>query len=232
VAAKVGALQGEEQMKRLWVTACCLVLAVAGCDDVSIDGDRIEGSGTIITESRSVSGFDAIEVFGSGDVVVEVTGTESLTITADDNIMPVLTSEVEGRALQLSIEPGNPLSPSQEIRYEVTVEELAAISIFGSADFDIAELDGSFEIDIAGSGDVTLVGSGDELTVDIKGSGDVDASGFVTERASVDIAGSGNVVVNATDELDVSVSGSGDVEYLGSPTVRESITGTGSVTPR
>ncbi len=219
-------------MRRLiWVVGC-LALVVAGCNEISIDGDRIEGSGTIITESRPVSGFDEIEISGAGEVAVAVTGSESLTIAADDNIMPVLTSDVEGATLELSVEPGNPLSPSQPIRYEVTVESLAGISILGAADFDIDGLDGSFVIDIAGSGDVVVMGTGDELTIDIKGTGNVDAANFTATAADVSIAGSGDVVVNAADALDVSVSGSGEVEYLGSPAVTQSVSGSGRVAPR
>ncbi|HWL48440.1 MAG TPA: DUF2807 domain-containing protein, partial [Acidimicrobiia bacterium] len=50
----------------------------------------VEGSGNVITESREVSDFNEIVLGGSGRVMVEVTGTESLTIEAEDNIMPLL----------------------------------------------------------------------------------------------------------------------------------------------
>jgi hypothetical protein len=73
----------------LTATALLIVLAVSACG-ISVFGER--GSGNVITESRVVSGSDEILLSGSGEVVVDVDGTESLTIEAEDNIMPLLTT--------------------------------------------------------------------------------------------------------------------------------------------
>jgi hypothetical protein len=54
------------------------------------------GSGQLTTESRPVSGFTKVELSGTGELTIEQTGTESLTISAEDNILPRLTSEVSG----------------------------------------------------------------------------------------------------------------------------------------
>jgi hypothetical protein len=47
-----------------------------------------------LLESRQVSGFTKIELSGSGELKIEQTGTESLTISAEDNVLPKITSEV------------------------------------------------------------------------------------------------------------------------------------------
>ena len=47
--------------------------------------------------------------------------------------------------------------------------------------------------------------------------------------ASVSIAGSGDVELQAGESLSVEVSGSGDVRYRGEPRVTQSIAGSGSV---
>ncbi len=219
---------------KAWLVAVGLVVLGAGCGDVTIgDGTRTEGSGTIVTESREVSGFDAVRIFGSGDIAIDITGTESLSLTADDNLMEILTTEVSGNTLDLSVERGNSISPSQEIEYDITAENLTALSIFGSADIKVTGADVSeFEINISGSGDIELVGAAELLSIVISGSGDIDASALVTKAGSVRISGSGDIVVNATDELDVTISGSGNVEYIGSPIVNQTISGTGSVSQR
>ena len=60
-----------------------LVFAVliGGCTST-----RVDGSGNVVSESRDVSGITALEFGEDGDLFVEQTGTESLTITADDNV--------------------------------------------------------------------------------------------------------------------------------------------------
>ncbi|MDH3425779.1 MAG: DUF2807 domain-containing protein [Acidimicrobiia bacterium] len=205
--------------------------AVASCTDIIVnDGERITGSGNVITESRDVSGFDEVVVLGSGDVFIDVTGTDSLTISADDNLMAVLTSDVNGSKLELGVEPNTPISPSQEIEYQITVADLSAVTILGSADFVVSDVDTpSFDVLIAGSGDVQVTGTTESLDVEIDGAGEFAGEGLVAARGSVSIAGSGSVVVNVTEDLDVSIAGTGDVKYIGDPTVKSSIAGSGNV---
>src|SRR5262249_20698204 len=45
------------------------------------------GAGGVRTESRQVSGFTAVELQGFGDLTIEQTGAESLTIEAEDDIL-------------------------------------------------------------------------------------------------------------------------------------------------
>ncbi|MDH3731105.1 MAG: DUF2807 domain-containing protein [Acidimicrobiia bacterium] len=216
---------------KAWLLAVGLLVLSAGCSDVTIgDGKRTEGSGTIVTESREVSGFDAVRIFGSGDITIDVTGSESLSLTADDNLMELLTTEVSGSTLDLSVERGNSISPSQEIEYDMTAADLTGLSIFGSADIKVTGADASdFDIEISGAADIQLVGVAESLSIVISGAGDIDASALVTKTGSVRISGAGDIVMNATDELDITISGSGNVEYIGNPTVNQTISGTGSV---
>ncbi len=48
-----------------------------------------------------MSGFDQIVLMTSGDVNVEVTGKRPLVIEADDNILPLLTTQVVNGRLEL-----------------------------------------------------------------------------------------------------------------------------------
>ena len=61
----------------------------------------IPGSGKIVTEPRTVSGFSTVSLSGNGQVLVEQTGTESLTVTTDDNLLPYVKADVHGGTLEL-----------------------------------------------------------------------------------------------------------------------------------
>lgn len=105
----------------------------------------------MITESRDVSGFDEIVVLGSGEVVVDIDGSESLTIEAEDNIIPLLTTEVRGGRLELSVESNT--SPTVEVKYSITAAALVGVSIAGSGDVTVVDIDAdSFAVEISGSG--------------------------------------------------------------------------------
>ena len=210
--------------------ALVTAVAVAACDD---DGDAAatRGSGNVVTETREVSGFDEIAVLGSGEVIVDVTGTESLTIEADDNILPLLETEVSNGRLELSVESN--IDPTVGPKYTITAAELKGVSIAGSGDVTATGVGVDiFEVDIAGSGDVSPTGTAGDLSVSIAGSGNYQGEDLVATTGSVDIGGSGRAVVNVTDELDVDIGGSGDVEYIGSPTLTQSISGSGDVSQR
>ncbi len=210
----------------LWLSAA---LFVAGCD--STFGDGVRGSGNVVTEGRDVSGFDEIVVLGSGSVVVTVTGTESLTIEAEDNIMPLLTAEVRNRRLELGSESS--FSTTGGITFTITAAALSGIEIDGSGDVSASGIDvDSFEVTINGSGNVVANGTSRELNVGINGSGNFNGKGLEAAIGRVEVSGSGNAVVNVTDELAAVVSGSGSVEYFGDPTLDERISGSGGVSRR
>ncbi len=205
-----------------------VVVAVSACD-ISVFGER--GSGNVITESRVVTGFDEIVLSGSGRVVVDVNGTETLTIEAEDNIMPLLTTEVHNGRLELGTKSS--ISPSVTIIYTISATALLGVSIDGSGDVIVAGVNGdTFDAEISGSGKIKAAGTTGTLTADISGSGKYDGADLIATVATASVSGSGNAVVNATERLDADVSGSGSVEYIGDPTVSSSISGSGDISRR
>lgn len=211
--------------------AVTAVLAASGCDVLEDATSGVRGSGDLSTERREVSSFTEIALAGSGEVHVEITGSESLVVTAEDNLLPLLRTEVvEGR---LEIEPTERITATETITYAVTAADLEGVSITGSGTVTITGLDGeTFTTEISGSGTIEPEGTVDELTVRIAGSGNYAGESLAAAVGSVEIAGSGDAVVDVTDALSVTISGSGNVEYLGDPQLSQSITGSGEISRR
>lgn len=232
---------------RVLTLVSVLALLATSCSDIV--GER--GSGNVVTDTRDVSGFDQIDLAGQGRVEVVFGDTEELVIEAEDNLMPLLTSEVSGDTLVLGTTAS--IAPTEDIVYAVTVVSLEAVEVSGSGevlapdinertmtatvsgsgdvfltDMDVDELTTS----IGGSGYIEVTGVARELDVTISGSGDLNAEALSADDANVSISGSGNVVVNVSDQLSADVSGSGSIEYLGNPTVDSDVSGSGSVDPR
>ena len=77
--------------RRVRVLICTLVLAsLLGACGIRI----VNGSGNLITQSRPVSEFTEVELLGDAELTIEQTGTESLTMEAEDTILPVLRSQI------------------------------------------------------------------------------------------------------------------------------------------
>ena len=222
---------GAAPRMRRWapsVVAVALVIVVSACS--SPTGPVVAGSGTLRTEFRDVGGFSTIELTGSGNVIIEQNGSESLSIEAEVNLLPDLTSDVSSGILRLGTRDGDRSRPHPPGHLPVTVEDLAGLQLSGSGSVTAAGITTpAISIDISGSGDVTIDGTADSQTVTISGSGNYNAGDLDTRRSTTEISGSGDVTVNALDTLEADISGSGSVTYSGSPHVSQDISGSGEL---
>lgn len=213
----------------------------------------VTGSGNVIREAREVRGFDAINLGGSGAVFITQTGEESLTIEADDNVLPLLTSAVHGHTLELGTQRGTNITMHRPIRYDITVKSLRGLVISGSGTVEVSPLttetlaitiSGSGKIDatglaaealeatISGSGSVSLAGQTARQDLTISGSGAYHAADLASGAARVRVSGAGSAALTVHETLDVRISGSGSISYSGQPAVSKSISGSGSIRRR
>jgi hypothetical protein len=238
--------------KSLLIVLPLIALVLMSCQlgTVTLNTNAVRGSGNVTSEDRSVSDIERVSLMGTGDLTVIQGDTEGLTIEAEDNILPLLTSDMNGRELQLGVKKGTSISPTKPIRYTLKVKSLTRISVSGSGNVNSDKLDvQDFALDIAGSGNMDMQdltagkltaktsGSGNfnmagkvqSQDITITGAGNYKAEDLQSTQTSVTISGSGNVTVWASDSLDIHITGQGDVRYYGKPTISQSISGSGSI---
>jgi hypothetical protein len=209
------------------VPSLLVVAALTGCTR----GEGTKGSGTLKSETRSVTGFTQIDLASSGDVTLSQTGVDSLSITAEDNLLPHLTSAVSGGRLTLGTDGS--ISPTKPIHYVITVKDIAEVDVSGAGDLAGTDLHAkALKVRISGAGDVTLSGQADSQDVAISGKGDYKAAKLATKTARVVVSGAGDASVAASDSLDANVSGGGDIEYGGDPKVTQHVSGVGAIRKR
>lgn len=213
---------------------------------------QVRGSGKIITESVKVSNFDQVSLDASGKVYIEQGSVESLTIEADDNILPLLDTRVTGNRLVLSVKEFQNIDPSQPIIYRLTVKNLNEIAIRGSGDFFVEPVESNdMKVAILGSGNIDIKSlAAKSITFDLRGSGDIaidelevktiDASipgsGTITldgsaESQSIAINGSGDYLAGdlETARTEININGSGDLTVWVTDDLNVSVTGSGTV---
>jgi hypothetical protein len=196
-----------------------------------------QGSGIAKTETREVHGFSAISFTGAGRLIVEQGPTESLTVTADDDVVPLLETEVNDGTLVIGVKRHNIFNfgfrTRTPIEFKVVVKDLTRVALTGAGDADLIELETKkLDVTMTGVGSLTAGGSADHLTVTLSGSGSFQGEDFATKTATVTCSGVGNAVVNVSEKLDASVSGVGSIEYIGTPQVTEKVSGIGKVKKR
>jgi Putative auto-transporter adhesin, head GIN domain len=199
------------------------LLLLAGCSTT-------KGSGQLATTQREVSGFTKVELAGQGDLTVEQTGTESLTISAEDNLLPLLTSDVSGDTLVLGTKPNTSIVTTKAISYSLTVKDLNGLAVSGSGTISAPKLAATaLSTEISGSGTITVKGAATDQDLEISGSGRYQAEELTSRTVKARISGSGKASVMATEVLDVQISGSGSVTYSGNPQVKQEISGSGQL---
>ena len=225
-------------------------VAATACEVHVGPGEFIQGSGTVKNEPRDVHGFDRVIMDGTGMLVITQGDTEHLVISAEDNILPKLSSDVANGQLELHPQSNIQLHTTQPIRYQLAVKQLKEVRLGGVGDIQANSLEadqldvvvaGSGNTDIrrltatrltvavSGSGTVTIAGQSTQQNVTISGSGRYRAADLKSRSADIQINGSGDCAVSVADSLNVTIAGSGNVTYVGSPTVNQTILGSGRV---
>jgi hypothetical protein len=216
-----------------WGVALAVVIGVAslaGCGLGALTGGGITGSGNLKTEVRQVSNFSQVDFSAVGTLTIEQTGIEGLSITADDNILPILTSDVSNGVLHLGAKDNQNYTTEKPITYLLSVKTLNGLTLSGAGVTLARNLDTqTMTVTMSGAGSATLQGKANDQQVTVSGAGSYDGSEFATKTAKVNVSGVGNAIVNASDTLDATVSGVGNIEYVGNPKVTSHVSGVGTV---
>lgn len=192
-----------------------------------------EGSGVLVTEQRDVSGFDRVSFEGFGTLIITQGSEESLTIEAEDNILPRIETRVRGGTLEIGFDTTrwqDIVRPTKSITYTLTVITLDGIALSGAGSIEAKGIDAErFDVELSGAGSIEISGYAGTQEINVSGAGSYDSRELQSERIDVNISGAGSAIVWATESLGVNISGVGNVSYYGDPQVRESISGLGNV---
>jgi Putative auto-transporter adhesin, head GIN domain len=213
------------------LTLCLATLGIfTGCI-FNLGG--IRGSGVIKTESREVTTFSSISFKSVGKLKIQQTGKESLSIIAEDNILPVLESRVSDQTLYISNASKSSINPTQPIEFVVEVKSLERLDINGVGSIQVKDIQGKrLSVSLDGVGGIAIAGNVDVLELNLDGVGSFNGEELRAKQATVQNKGVGSAVVNVSEELNATVLGLGSIEYIGSPQVKESVKGMGSVKKR
>lgn len=222
-------------MKKLamFFAAALLMVAAAACTD-GFPIKILSGNGVSAEQVLDVHDFTAIEILGSMDVYY-TQGPESVTLTADENLMEYYSiTEVSGN-LVVTSKKGCILSPKAKTYLTVSAPDLAKVIILGSGDCVLRgdfQTDGDFSFTLGGSGDLDAGRvSCKDFSASITGSGDIEVDALVASSASFTISGSGDVEVGAltseTTRLRITGSGDADIVCRDAGDITVNLTGSG-----
>lgn len=200
-------------------------------------------------EVREVSGFNAVQLQGVGQMQIVQGDREYLTIDAEERVRNRITSEVRNGTLV--IEPARDFRTDQPIVYYVGVTALGNLSVNGSgqaaaeaitADELILEASGTSSITIAsltatalqatlaGSSKVSLAGTVERQDVTLQGTSVYDAGNLDSTEATISASDTAQAVVHVNATLTATASGVSKIMYSGDAAVTPNTSGVASIT--
>ena len=192
----------------------------------------VKGSGNLASESRDVRGFKGVDVSSAFQVEITAQKDFSVTIEADDNILPLIETEVDDGVLK--IECDRRVSPKTPMRIIISAPDIENLETSGAANVILNSIkNAGLHIDSSGASKILVTGETNKLVVEVSGATKIDAEGLLAEAATVETSGASQVAVNVIGTLRTDASGASKITYSGSP--RELVTkksGASSVSPR
>jgi hypothetical protein len=239
---------------RIPIPLLLLAATLAACLPLAQDwGQAIDGSGTLAEETRPVSGVTAVQLSMPGTLHIEIGSSESLRVSAEDNMLAYILSDSRGGELDIHTEPNVELRPTKPIDYYLTVQSLDTIHISSSGDVEAPALTAthfeasisssgslviqslqaeSIEVMISSSGNLAVLGGAVERQqITLSSSGEYAAKDLESQAATIRLSSSGAATVRVAGSLEATLSSSGNIYYLGSPQLRVDASSSGKAIP-
>jgi hypothetical protein len=195
----------------LLILSFYIIVLFNGCEKEDNGTNNITGVGDVVTETLDLSSFQSIKNTGVANIYITVGDTQSVVLKAQQNIIDVITYEVNNSTLEIGIQNNTSINESKGIVFEITIPENDKIELIGVGDFEL-------------SGD-----SQDELYIILTGVGTVRAYDLEVNVCHITSTGVGNCQVRVNNTLNVTITGVGSVYYKGNPTINSTITGLGKL---
>lgn len=189
----------------------------------------VQGSGIRKMEKRELGAFKSIETTGAFEVAVTCQQAPSFEIEGDDNLLPLIRTEVRGNVLHIFSQSN--YRSAKGITVRIGVPDLEGILTTGAGDIRISNVkNDKLVVSSKGAARIEASGQTKYASISSTGAGKIEANKLHAESAKVTVTGAGHVDVYATRQLDATVSGVGSVTYDGDPAVvNKSVSGIGTI---
>src|SRR5436190_5064751 len=191
--------------------------AAHGLLNFSIDLGGEKGSGKIVTEKRSLSGFKGVDVGGVFQVEITAGKEFGVEIETDDNLLPLIKTEVNNGVLEIELEKH--VSPTGKILVRVSAPDISEMDVSGAANVTLNGVKNSnLAVEASGAAKLKITGETAKLTVASSGAAKIDAGDLKSVNATVDGSGASHIELNVSGELNADLSGASHLTYSGTPT--------------
>lgn len=198
----------------------------------------ITGSGKVITQYRELETFTSVNSPSSVDVTILKNEKSCAQVTADDNLMEFVLTEVENGVLTISMKRDISYN-SPHITVTIYTPHLSEVVMKGTGNVTVLSVkEEYFTLTTKGTGnfksDCLVVEK--DLVLQCRGTGNIDVSYMCPNNVTVQNSGAGNMNIkmlqNVTSSMKIQNLGTGDIDLkkLSVGDLQLMIRGTGNIT--
>ena len=197
------------------------------------------------TKNIAVNNFSGISISSGIDLYISQTGTESVKLVGDEDLIDNIAVEKDGSSIRIRYKEGfrwTNLFSKKTVKAYVTLKELKELNASGGSDVYSQNTIKSTQMEIHASGgsdiklslvcndiaihssggsDISLTGSASNMTLSTSGGSDVNALNFPVDYAKVSASGGSDANVHVNKALEASASGGSDVHYKGNASYKK-----------
>lgn len=189
----------------------------------------VAGSGTSATEGRTIAAFDTLTVRGPFEVRLTVGGEPAMTLSGDDNLLPLVETSQEGSAL--TIRAIETVRPSGALIVTLSTPSVGEIKLSGAVQLKASGIKSdALALSASGAVDALLTGMASDLRINASGAASIRARDLKAMTVRLDASGAVSAEVFASESLKATLSGAGTLDCWGAPkAVDKTVSGAGSV---
>ncbi len=182
-----------------------------------LTGNMLVGSGRYASRDFALDGFAGIQASGGFQVTVTGGDTSKVSVTADDNILDIISVKKQGTTLILSVVQDKYSSlRTTKLDVAVTLPQLESV-----------QLNGGCTLQVVGTAPRSTI-----LVIDANGGSNIDLRSIAADRVAVSLNGGSQATVNAETNLDYDLNGGSQLRYTGSARIGKSKSEGGSLATR
>jgi hypothetical protein len=216
-------------------------LLVLGMLMLTGTGCGLWGSGVAGHVQRTVGAFTEVRIQTGIEASVIIGPQEPLQLQGDDNLLPVIQTEVQDNVLIATTTPGTTIYPRLPLTLRITTPVLTSVTATSGSyiggdhlqpiRMNITATGGSrvtltdlttedVTINAEGGSSVKLIGQGKRMDIVLSGASPLSSSSFPVETATLNASGASKGEVRVTSSISGTLSGSSTLTVFGNPTTR------------
>ena len=225
-------------MKSIKIAAILFVSAIMTTSCIDMSWNSVSGNGNVTTEERPVTeDFTSVRGSAGMDVYLTAGDENKIVVEADENLMPIIKTEIVNGKLKIWADQNISRSKSQKVHVtyvklegieassgadvignSVVKSEFLTLKSSSGADLEVDVMAKDLFADVSSGADLKVSGRATKLQAEASSGSDLKARELEVKICEAKASSGADITVHVTDEMVGKASSGGDIKYYGDPT--------------